>query len=111
MLGRRPSQATAAVHAVMADQIQRIRDALRCSKYSYVAGSTHGFYHYPARFSAAIARAVIETFSDRGDWVLDPFMGGGDIDRRGPRARKANVGSRSQYPRVVRLTCKNDASV
>jgi DNA methylase len=77
MLGRSRSQAKAAASAVMADQIQRIRDALRCSKYSYVAGSTHGFYHYPARFSAAIARAVIETFSDRGDWVLDPFMGGG----------------------------------
>src|SRR3989441_11120626 len=57
--------------------VEAIRDALQYSKYSYVAGSTHAFYHYPARFSAAIARAVIENFSAQGDWVLDPFMGGG----------------------------------
>src|SRR2546426_5565818 len=66
-----------AARPITAAAVQGIRHALMCSKYSYVAGSTHGFYHYPARFSAAIARAVIETFSHRGDWVLDPFMGGG----------------------------------
>jgi len=42
-----------------------------------VTGLTHGFYHYPARFSPEIARSVIDAFSDPGDWVLDPFMGGG----------------------------------
>ncbi len=57
--------------------VERLREALLFSSYSYVAGSTHGFYHYPARFSPAIARAVIEVFSDPGDWILDPFMGGG----------------------------------
>jgi hypothetical protein len=69
-----PSKAS---RAVTAAAIADVRDALRYSKYSYVAGSTHAFYHYPARFSAAIARAVIEAFSKRGDWLLDPFMGGG----------------------------------
>ncbi len=40
-------------------------------------GYTHNFYLYPARFSPEIARAVITEFSNTGDWVLDPFMGGG----------------------------------
>src|SRR5438094_620307 len=59
------------------NDVEDLRKALLFSSYSYVAGSTHGFYHYPARFSPAIARAVIELFSNRGDWILDPFMGGG----------------------------------
>jgi len=57
--------------------VEKLREALLFSSYSYVAGSTHGFYHYPARFSPAIARAVIDVFSEPGDWILDPFMGGG----------------------------------
>ncbi len=44
---------------------------------SYIEGLTHGFYHYPARFSPAVARAAIQLFSRKDDWVLDPFMGGG----------------------------------
>jgi DNA modification methylase len=58
-------------------ELARLREALLFSSYSYVAGSTHGFYHYPARFSPAIARTVIDLFSSPGDWILDPFMGGG----------------------------------
>ncbi len=42
-----------------------------------VEGLTHGLYRYPARFSPHFARAAIDTFSDPGDWVLDPFVGGG----------------------------------
>lgn len=55
--------------------LERLRSALGCS--SHTSGSTHSLYLYPARFSPEIARAVIETFSTPGDWVLDPFMGGG----------------------------------
>jgi hypothetical protein len=40
-------------------------------------GLTHGFYHYPARFSPAFVRAAIAAFSQPGDVVLDPFMGCG----------------------------------
>jgi hypothetical protein len=47
------------------------------TSYSYTAGSTHHFYHYPARFAAPIARTVISELSSPGDWILDPFMGGG----------------------------------
>lgn len=42
-----------------------------------VAGFTHAFYKYPARFSPLFARAVIQAFTEPGDAVYDPFMGGG----------------------------------
>lgn len=40
-----------------------------------VAGLTHDFYAYPARFSPVFASTAIELFSRPGDLVLDPFMG------------------------------------
>lgn len=55
----------------LADLISGARDM------SVVAGLTHTFYKYPARFSPAFARAAIKTFSKPGDWILDPFAGGG----------------------------------
>lgn len=42
-----------------------------------VSGLTHNFYRYPARFSPKFVRAAIEMFTDPGDLVYDPFMGGG----------------------------------
>lgn len=42
-----------------------------------VKGLTHEFYRYPARFSPAFVRGAIETFTTPGDWVIDPFAGGG----------------------------------
>jgi hypothetical protein len=42
-----------------------------------VIGAPHDFYHYPARFSPIFAREAIKTFTKRGDFVLDPFCGGG----------------------------------
>jgi len=42
-----------------------------------VQGYTHDFYNYPARFSPIIAKEFIEYFTQPGDLVLDPFMGGG----------------------------------
>ena len=44
---------------------------------SRVAGLTHNFYRYPARFSPGFVRSVIEALSEPGDWVFDPFAGGG----------------------------------
>lgn len=51
--------------------VQAARDTAR------VSGLTHNFYRYPARFSPAFVRAAIHAFSGPGDWVLDPFAGGG----------------------------------
>src|SRR5438093_1411123 len=42
-----------------------------------VTGLTHGFYKYPARFSPAFARATIKIFTEPGDVILDPHVGGG----------------------------------
>lgn len=42
-----------------------------------VSGLTHRFYRYPARFSPEFIATAIEAFTDPGDYVLDPFMGGG----------------------------------
>src|SRR5260221_10841765 len=42
-----------------------------------VRGLTHGFYKYPARFSPIFAGAVIHAFTEPGDLVLDPHVGGG----------------------------------
>jgi hypothetical protein len=44
---------------------------------SPVAGLTHCYYRYPARFSPKFARTAIELLSRPGDVVLDPYMGGG----------------------------------
>jgi DNA modification methylase len=42
-----------------------------------VTGAPHDFYRYPARFSPVFAREAIKTFTNPGDFVLDPFCGGG----------------------------------
>lgn len=42
-----------------------------------VSGYTHDYYRYPARFSPGFARTTIETFTEHGDLVFDPFMGSG----------------------------------
>ena len=55
--------------------LKRLRAVARDS--DPVLGLTHNFYRYPARFSPRFAAAAIREFSDPGDLVLDPFMGGG----------------------------------
>jgi hypothetical protein len=65
---------------VEATRSERLRASIATKAYvtcSQFESSTYDFYHYPARFPPDVARTVIEEFSRRGDWVLDPFMGGG----------------------------------
>src|SRR5256885_11149744 len=59
---------------VKADALQRFIEGVHSRE--PVRGLTHGFYRYPARFSPLFVRAAIEAFSDPGDLVLDPFLGG-----------------------------------
>lgn len=54
--------------------VSRLVDAVRSC--SHVSGYTHDFYNYPARFSPEFAKVAINTFSEPGDLILDPFMGG-----------------------------------
>ena len=44
---------------------------------SPVVGGVHDFYRHPARFSPGFVRATIEAFTEPGELVLDPFVGGG----------------------------------
>jgi hypothetical protein len=60
------------------DKLPRIDDVLSSFvSTAPVAGLTHTFYRYPARFSPDFVRSAISAFSQPGDLVLDPFMGGG----------------------------------
>jgi len=40
---------------------------------------THGFHTYPARMHPGIARSVVQSFSDTGETILDPFVGSGTV--------------------------------
>lgn len=42
-----------------------------------VEGLTHDLYKYPARFSPEFARSAISAFTQVGDTIVDPFVGGG----------------------------------
>lgn len=58
-----------------------------------VAGLTHDFYKYPARFSPQIAKAAVELFTEPGEIVLDPFAGGGTALVEASALGRAAVGS------------------
>lgn len=60
---------------------------------SPVRGSTHSFYRYPARFSPQFAEAAIRTFSEPGEIVYDPFMGGGTTLVEAMRLGRKGVGT------------------
>lgn len=57
-----------------------------------VAGLTHNYYRYPARFSPKFVREVIELFSDPGDVILDPFVGGGTTLVEALAANRHSIG-------------------
>ena len=63
-----------------------------CSK-AQISGLTHTYYKYPARFSPEFARAIIDIFSQPGDTVLDPFMGGGTTLIEAYAAGRVTVGT------------------
>lgn len=63
------------VQQLNTESLRRLKDAAQDT--SPVDGFTHKFYRYPARFSPSFVRSAIEIFSEPGDLVLDPYMGGG----------------------------------
>jgi DNA modification methylase len=73
--------ATGVISLLSADSVSSLRSAVLDTSYvslgSRRTASPHEFYRYPARFSPSFARAAIEAFTDRCDFVLDPFVGGG----------------------------------
>lgn len=60
---------------ITAAQVRQVAEGARDP--SPVDGLTHNFYRYPARFSPAFAAAAIECFSEPGDLICEPYMGGG----------------------------------
>ena len=80
-----------------------------------VAGLTHGFYKYPARFSPAFARAAIEAFTEPGDLVLDPHVGGGtslvEAIAAGRHAIGVDISELAEFVATVKTTVYTDAEL
>ena len=77
-----------------------------------VLGLTHGFYRYPARFSPLFVRAAIKAFTQPGDLVLDPFVGGGTtlVEARvlGRRAIGTDISELAVFVTRVKTTPLSD---
>jgi hypothetical protein len=86
--------------------LARLIEAARDS--SPIAGLTHNFYRYPARFSPTLVRAAIEAFTEPGDLVLDPFVGGGttlvEAMVSGRHAVGADISSLAAFVSEVKTT-------
>ncbi len=82
---------------------------------SPVAGFTHNFYRYPARFSPKLVRAAIHAFTEPGDLVLDPFVGGGttlvEAMVSGRHAVGADISSLATFISEVKTTILSEAEL
>jgi hypothetical protein len=80
-----------------------------------VEGLTHDFYRYPARFSPVLARTLIEHFTQPGETVLDPFVGGGTslVEARalGRTAIGVDISSLAIFISRVKTTPLRDADI
>jgi hypothetical protein len=96
--------------ALLAEQLRRA--ALDSNP---VSGLTHNFYRYPARFSPALARAAIQAFTEPGDLVLDPFVGGGttlvEALVAGRHGIGADISALAAFISVVKTTVYTDAEL
>ena len=95
------------------NRVDSVLDAAR--DVSWVSGLTHGFYRYPARFSPLFARTAIDAFTDPGDLVLDPFMGGGttvvEARTRGRRAFGSDTSSLAVFIARAKTTALTDGEL
>jgi hypothetical protein len=58
-----------------------------------VEGLTHRYYRYPARFSPVFVAEAIHAFTEPGDLVADPFVGGGTSAVEAVAARRRAIGT------------------
>lgn len=82
---------------------------------SPIGGLTHNFYRYPARFSPILVRAAIDAFTEPGDLVLDPFVGGGttlvEALAAGRHAIGADLSSLATFVSEVKTTIYSEAEL
>ena len=80
-----------------------------------VQGYTHDFYKYPARFSPRFVRFMLDSLTEPGDYVLDPFMGGGttivEAAASGRRAIGSDLNELAQFVTRVKTTPLSDQDV
>ena len=73
-----------------------------------VEGYTHDFYKYPARFSPNFVRFILGAFTKPGDYILDPFMGGGttivEAAASGRHAIGSDVNELAQFVTAAKTT-------
>jgi hypothetical protein len=76
------------------ERTEDVFDSLACAAQDTrrVHGATHRFYRYPARFSPLFVQAAIEHFTQPGDLVCDPFVGGGTTLVEAMRLGRAGIG-------------------
>lgn len=41
--------------------------------------ASHGMYYYPAKFIPQVVRFAIKEYTNKGEWVFDPFAGSGTV--------------------------------
>jgi hypothetical protein len=92
-----------------ADLVVAARDA------APVRGLTHGFYKYPARFSPAFAGAAIRAFTEPGDLVLDPHVGGGttlvEAIAAGRQAVGVDISTLAEFVTGIKCTIFSEAEL
>ncbi len=80
-----------------------------------VRGLTHGFYKYPARFSPIFARAAIQAFTQPGDLVLDPHVGGGttlvEALAAGREGMGVDISTLAEFVSAVKCTVYSEAEL
>ena len=80
-----------------------------------VQGYTHDFYKYPARFSPSFVRYMLDSLTEPGDYVLDPFMGGGttivEAAVSGRRAIGSDLNELAQFVTRVKTTPLSDQDI
>jgi hypothetical protein len=80
-----------------------------------VRGLTHSFYKYPARFSPIFAGAVIQAFTEPGDLVLDPHVGGGttivEALAAGREAVGVDISTLAEFVSGVKCTVFSEAEL
>ena len=80
-----------------------------------IAGLTHNFYRYPARFSPAFVRAAINAFTKPGDYVLDPYVGGGtslvEAMSLGRHAVGVDISELAEFVATVKTTVLSESEL